>query len=78
MYLDDLEKEVKAAADILQKERYPEYIYCLYEIIHQAKHYQRLTESMLNGVTGARTFEDNEAENRRSLAEDDWYRFEGE
>jgi hypothetical protein len=78
MYLDDLEKEVKAAADILQKERYPEYLYCLYELISTAKHYQRLTESMLNGVHGARTFEANEAENTRAHQEDDWYRFEGE
>lgn len=73
-YLDDLEAEVKAAAAILQKERYPDYIWCLYELIHQAKHYQRLTESLLNHSHGARTFEENNAETDRAHNENDWYR----
>lgn len=77
-YLDDLEAEVKAAAAVLQRERYPEYIWCLYEIIQQAKHYQRLTESMLNGMHGARSYEENEAEVNRAYNENDWYRHEEE
>lgn len=73
-YLDDLEAEVKEAAAVLQRERYPEYIWCLYELIHQAKHYQRITESLLNGSHGARTFDENEAENKRANYNNDWYR----
>ena len=74
-YLDDLEAEVKAAAAILQKERYPEYIWCLYELIHQAKHYQRIAEALLNCSHGAYSFEESKVESDRSVNEYDWFRY---
>ena len=74
-YLDELEAEVKEAAAILQKERYPEYIWCLYEMIHQAKHYQRIAEALLNSTHGAYSFEECTAESNRSSNENDWFRY---
>jgi len=73
-YLDDLEAEVLAAAEVLHQERYYEHVPCLYELLERAKHYQRLTESVLNGVHCARSFEDNEKELNRATGAGDWYR----
>lgn len=75
-FLDNLVQDVVAAAEILYKERYYEHIDCLYNMIGQLKHYQRLTESMLNGIHGARSFEDNEKEVERARAADDFHRFD--
>jgi hypothetical protein len=74
-YLEALEAEVREAARVLRSERYYEHIDCLYELIYYLKYYQRLTESMLNGVTGHRTFKENEAETNRAHNEVDYYRF---
>jgi hypothetical protein len=77
-YPDMLEKEVMAAARVLLDERYYEHVDCLYEMIRLCKHYQRITESLLNQVHGARTFEECEAETDRARRENDWYRSKGD
>lgn len=77
-YLEQIEARVIAAAHVLEGERYYEHVACLFILIEQCKHYQRLTDSMLNGVTGHRTFEDNDAETKRAQNEDDWYRYSDE
>lgn len=74
-YLDDLEEGVKDAAAVLLKERYPEHIWCLYELIHQAKHYQRIAEALLNASHQAYTFEESKAESDRAVNENDWFRY---
>lgn len=72
--MDELEADVIKAAEVLQKERYYEHIHPLYLLIERCKHYQRLTESLLNSCHGARTFEENEAEISRARDANDWYR----
>ncbi len=74
-YLDQLVREVQVAAATLEKERYYWLTPPLFEMIEQLKHYQRLTESLLNHVHGARTYQENEAEVNRCRVENDFYRF---
>ncbi len=73
-FMDGLEADVIKAAATLHKERYYEHIEPLFLLIEQCKHYQRLTESLLNPAHGARTFEENEEEIRRARDANDWYR----
>ena len=74
-YLDSLEAEVRAAAGVLHKERYYEHIDCLYLLLDQAKHYQRLTEYTLSGVVGGTESKNDRAELDRATNEMDWYRY---
>lgn len=76
-FMDGLEADVIKAAEVLQKERYYEHIDCLFLLIEQAKHYQRITESLLNSSHGARTYEENNAEIERAIDQCDWYRYKG-
>ncbi len=73
-YLEGLEEDVIEAVRTLESERYYEFTWALMETIHQAKHYQRIAESLLAGHTGldltANQTEFNRANNQR-----DWFRF---
>lgn len=72
-FLEDLEKDVIEAVRTLESERYYEYSWALMELVRQAKHYQRITESVLGGVAGV-DHKSNEAEFNRANNERDWFR----
>jgi hypothetical protein len=73
-YLEDLERDVIQAVRTLEGERYYEFSWSLMEIIRQAKHYQRIAESLLAGHTGLK-LEANQAEFNRAHSECDWFRY---
>ena len=73
-WLEDLEVNALAAIRILEKERYHEFSFGLYELIRQAKHYQQLTESLLSTHVGIPR-EVNEDNLKRARDNNDWYRY---
>lgn len=74
-FLDQLEADVISAVHTLESERYYEFTHSLLEMVHQCKHYQRITESLLSTHAG-RPHEITEREVRRATENRDWYRFE--
>jgi hypothetical protein len=74
-FLDGLEAEVYAAIRILEKERYSEHTWALAEMVRQAKHYQRIAETVLAGHVGLPSGP-NEAEFKRANEARDWFRTE--
>lgn len=76
-WLEDLEANAIAAIRTLEKERYYDFTFGLYELIRQAKHYQQLTESMLSSYTGT-SREENEKNLARARNANDWYRYDNE
>ena len=77
-YLRDLEEGCYDACEILVKERYPEYTFAITEMIRQAKHYQRIAESLLGQYCGHVTYEQNKVNSDKANSKDDWYTYQGE
>lgn len=73
-YLEDLEANAIEAVRTLEGERYWDYSWGLMELVKQAKHYQRIAESLLAGHTGL-DLDTNQAEFNRANNERDWFRF---
>ncbi len=76
-YLEGLEADVIAAAKVLRDERYYEYTGPLMEMIRQCKHYQRLVEFQISGISGSRELGKDRAELDRATETCDWYRYDG-
>lgn len=76
-YLEDLESNAIEAVRTLEGERYWDYSWGLMELVRQAKHYQRIAESLLAGHTGLK-LDDNQAEFNRANSERDWFRYPDE
>jgi hypothetical protein len=72
-FLDELTDNVYAAIRTLESERYYEFSGALVELLHHAKHYQRISESLLSTSIGVE-YNANEAEFNRAHSERDWYR----
>lgn len=73
-YLDVLENDVYAAVRVLERERYYEYTPALIQLVEQAKHYQRITESLLASQTDL-PYDANQREFNRANDHRDWFRF---
>lgn len=71
-YLKGLEDKCLEAAATLNAERYYEYEFPIVELIREAKHYQQLTESLLDGLVGV---PQSETEQNLTVARqnDTWY-----
>lgn len=76
-YLEELEDNVIEAVKILEGERYWDYSHGLMELVRQAKHYQRIAETVLAGHVG-RNSEVNREEFERANTDRDWYRYPDE
>lgn len=73
-YLEDLEANTIEAVRTLEGERYWDYSWGLMELVRQAKHYQRIAESLLAGHTGL-SLDANQGEFNRANNQRDWYRY---
>lgn len=73
-YLETLEANLYAAVHTLEGERYYQFSAGMVELVRQAKHYQRIAESLLASQTGL-PLELNHAEFNRASSERDWFRF---
>lgn len=73
-YLEDLEANAIEAVRTLEGERYWDYSWGLMELVKQAKHYQRIAESLLAGHTGL-PLDENQAEFNRANEHRDWFRY---
>lgn len=77
-YLESLEENAWQAARTLEGERYYEFTHGLMELVSQAKHYQRIAESLLGQHCGAVTYEQNKVNSDTANKNNDWYRYLGE
>lgn len=71
-YMRDLEENVYAAIETLEKERYYEFSRGLLELIHQAKHYQGIGMSLLDTHCGVPSAETNKRF-EEARTNKDWY-----
>lgn len=71
-YLRRLEENAVMAAVTLEKERYYEFTHDLMELVRQAKHYQRIAVSLLDGVAGV-DYDKRSAQFDTACREGDWY-----
>ena len=73
-YLEDLEKNAIEAVRTLEGERYWDYSWGLMELVRQAKHYQRIAESVLGAHCGLK-LDANHEEFERANVNRDWFRY---